>query len=225
MVLAGPGFGKTAFASSVCAAQGDAVLAVHLCRSDDDQSRDPVAIVKSLAVQLARSVPEFRAALASDLDALRATVSDPKASGRSLLGDLIVKPIRKLARSERGLVVIDGLDECERDGGANPLLDLLSGGLGRSLPPWLGVLVTSRPEDNVKKVLAAMPPTRCRVTHADGAESTDETRDEARDDIKRYLESRLAGRLRHVAGGGVVRKRLTRGDVHFLHASSRARRL
>ena len=93
VVLAGPGFGKTTFASSVCAAQGDTVLAVHLCRSDDDQSRDPVAIVKSLAVQLARSVPEFRAALASDLDALRATVSDPKASARSLLGDLIVKPL------------------------------------------------------------------------------------------------------------------------------------
>jgi len=41
-------------------------------------------------------------------------------------------------------------------------------------------------------VLAAMPPTRCRVTHADGDESTDEARGEARDDIQRFLESRLA---------------------------------
>ena len=33
-----------------------------------------------------------------------------------------------------------------------------------------------------------------------------------------YLTSRLPGCLRHVAGGGVVRKRLARGDVHILHA-------
>ena len=33
-----------------------------------------------------------------------------------------------------------------------------------------------------------------------------------------HLTSRLPGCLRHVAGGGVVRKRLTRGDVHILHA-------
>ena len=32
------------------------------------------------------------------------------------------------------------------------------------------------------------------------------------------LTSRLPGCLRHVAGGGVVRKRLARGDVHILHA-------
>ena len=33
-----------------------------------------------------------------------------------------------------------------------------------------------------------------------------------------HLTSRLPGCLRHIAGGGVVRKRLTRGDVHILHA-------
>lgn len=189
-VLAGPGFGKTAFASSVCAAQGDAVVAVHLCRSDDDQSRDPVAVVKSIAAQLAQAVPEYREALARDLEAVRTKVDDPKASARSLLRCLVVEPLRTLKPPTTSkLIVIDGLDECERDGGENPLLDLVTGGLGRSLPPWIGVLVTSRPGDSAR-IQGALEAMRGRslVAHADAADHAEE----GKRDIERYLEGRVA---------------------------------
>ena len=84
-VLAGPGFGKTAFAASVCAAQVGALVAVHLCRSDDGESRNPVAFVRSLAAQLVQSLPGYGAALAGRLGALRAKADDPNATALSLL--------------------------------------------------------------------------------------------------------------------------------------------
>ena len=178
-VLAGPGFGKTAFVASVCASQGDAVLAVHLCRSDDGPSRDATAFVKSIAAQLALSVPAYCEALVRDAGALRGKVDDPGATALSLLRDLIVEPLCRSGGG--GLIVVDGLDECERDDGTNPLLELLSGAEFARLPPGIGVLVTSRPEANV---VASMASARCSVvvSHADTSDP-----EEARRDILRFL--------------------------------------
>ena len=180
-VLAGPGFGKTAFVASVCASQGDAVRAVHLCRSDDGPSRNATAFVKSIAAQLAQSVPAYCEALVRSAGALRGKVDDPGATALSLLRDLVVDPLCKSGGG--GLIVIDGLDECEREDGANPLLELLSGAVFARLPPGFGVLVTSRPEANV---VASLASARCSVvvSHADTSDP-----EEARRDIQRFLES------------------------------------
>ena len=131
------------------------------------------------------------------------------------LDALVVEPLRDLERGGGAgegslLVVIDALDECERDGGENPLLELVARGLSR-LPPWVGVLVTSRPEDNVVAALSGERGRRCVVCHAE----TDHP-DEAKRDIRLFLERSplLLG-----AEEGVVAAIVERSESRFLYVT------
>ena len=70
VLLAGPGFGKSAIVARYCLLHPDAVLAVHLCSHNDARKRDPHRLVRSLAYQIAQSLPAFRSALEAEAGAL-----------------------------------------------------------------------------------------------------------------------------------------------------------
>ena len=161
VLLGGPGFGKTAIVAQLVARQREAVLGVHLCRHSDQLKRDPRQMIASLAYQLAQALPEFRAKLEAPQVISRLS-QKAELEVAALFGLLLVEPLHgieppPLHEGGRYLLVIDALDEAEYDL-KNDLLKLIAREFDK-LPPWLGVLVTSRPEVHIKEMLKKLQPT------------------------------------------------------------------
>jgi WD40 repeat protein len=152
-ITAAPGVGKTALVTWLCAKRPD-VAAFHLCRHGDAYKTDPRRIVCSLVYQLASQLPDYATRLNGA--ALEELAVD--ASARTLFDALLTQPLSKgyAAPKRPVLVVIDALDEATRDG-HNELAELLGSEWGGT-PPWLRLVLTSRPEREVSFPLQALTP-------------------------------------------------------------------
>ena len=109
-----------------------------------------------MADQLAQTLPAYRALLeADDAEALRSRLNDAKRDPSSAWDQAVVAPLARIAPpAPRLLLVVDALDEAlehRPDTTGAPgltIVDLLAQHTGR-LPPWLRVLATSRPREEV----------------------------------------------------------------------------
>lgn len=162
-----PGVGKSAFAAQLTHLRGDVVIAAQFCEWDKPDHRNAPRVVRSLAFQLAARLPDYRKILLTlpeiaDLDGKDAA---------ELFDYLLANPLRSVINGgrERYLIVIDALDEAG-EAGRNPLVEMLARNAQR-LPDWLGLVVTSRPEFDVKTPMQAMNPfpldTRSESNRAD----------------------------------------------------------
>jgi WD40 repeat protein len=152
-LCAEPGWGKSAVIARLAHAGGARVLAVHFCRHDESLTRDAREFVRSLAYQMASQITDYRQAL---LSVCRAWSDRP--FGDCLPGDLFHLLIREPLRSAsidggrihegRLLIAIDALDEALDPDGQSELLDLLARTID-TLPDWIGLVITSRPESAV----------------------------------------------------------------------------
>ncbi|KAK7005421.1 NACHT domain-containing protein [Favolaschia claudopus] len=142
---------KSAIAQSLCEAlQDQTSLGGSFFFKRGHLSRGNAArLWPTIAYQLARSSPSFKAAIATRL------TSDPALVNKSLptqLQQLLIDPYHDAAASiDRNLVVIiDGLDECEDEARQQEILRSLP----RFLPcrPRLRILIVSRPETHIKQV-------------------------------------------------------------------------
>ena len=99
VLLAGPGFGKTAIVARLVAMQRDQVLAVHLCRHNDAEKRNPRLMIQSLAYQIAQALPAFRAVLEERLESVAASVGGGDAiSVKRLLDELLLQPLSAIEK-------------------------------------------------------------------------------------------------------------------------------
>ena len=160
-LCADPGWGKSAVMGRLAHAQRARVLAVHFCRHDEADTRQPHRVISSLAYQMASQLPDYRSRL---LEVVRARADGDAASAGDLFRQLIQEPLactidggRTAAETPEGevagqhhrrLIVIDALDECIDDDGSSELLDVLSERF-RALPNWLGLVVSSRKDTAV----------------------------------------------------------------------------
>ena len=157
-LCADPGWGKSAVMGRLAHAQRARVLAVHFCRHDEADTRQPHRVISSLAYQMASQLPDYRSQL---LEVVRDRTDWESASAGDLFRQLIQEPLactidggRAMAETFEGqaagqhhrrLIVIDALDECVDENGRSELLDVLSERF-RALPNWLGLVVSSRRE-------------------------------------------------------------------------------
>jgi WD40 repeat protein len=154
MVLtADPGVGKSVFAAEVCrkyAEQGQ-LAAFHFCKYNNSDYRNPRMIIESLASNMCDNVTGFRAKLDDQLQRnhSKETISD---AFRVLLND----PLHALEKRETLLLVIDALDE-SNVAGKSEFLELISEEFPK-LPPWIKILITSRPELPVREELQHLNP-------------------------------------------------------------------
>lgn len=164
VLLAGPGFGKTAIVSRIHQKMREKVIAIHLCHHKDSGKRDPRRMIVSLAYQLSVKFAQLREALEDVRKAegkLRA--SSINVGTQALADRLLFEPLAKLsapidvARDGRFLIIIDALDEAEHSA-KNVLLELVARDFTK-LPEWLALLVTARPDIAVRKKLARLRPT------------------------------------------------------------------
>jgi hypothetical protein len=144
LITGGPGSGKTMLATWL-AGQRREVVAWHFCRAGHSEKNDPRRWVTSAAFQLASQLPEYGHRLAAlNLESML----DRATSSTALFDLLFVEPAATLSTPDHPMVlIVDALDEATT-AGRNPLSHLLAEAF-RRVPPWLRLLVTTRPEPGV----------------------------------------------------------------------------
>ena len=171
------GVGKSALAVWLCDRRPE-IAAFHYCRFGNSERMDPRKVLFSLAYQLSTQLPDYQSRLnVLPLDRLRGD-----ANVRSLFERLFVEPLNGLTLSDgRGPVVmlIDALDEATENG-RNELSSLIGTEFNRT-PPWLRLIVTSRPQEaEINFALQALD-----------SWQLDAGREENLEDIRRYLRRQL----------------------------------
>jgi tetratricopeptide (TPR) repeat protein len=168
-----PGCGKSAFAAWITAQHLCNVVALNLCDWRLVDRRDPLRVISTLAWQLARRVAELRPRLVAVLGPLMEK-DDKGVSGLDRLDAfarfdrLIIQPLKSCGidggqSADRLLLVLDGLDETVAAPAAIGLrqpdatLVKLLANQGPLLPTWVGLLVTSRPEQPMSRDFAGLP--------------------------------------------------------------------
>jgi len=123
LLYGGPGIGKSTFSATLLQRRGgDAVAAHHFCKFSDERRRAAIPALRSIAFQLARSLPELR----PDYAALTADAVDALTDVREAFKMLLALPLA--AAAARGalpasvVVLVDALDEAEDARGDNALL-------------------------------------------------------------------------------------------------------
>jgi hypothetical protein len=154
-ISAGPGWGKSAVAARLAHSARSHVMAVHVCRYDQPSTRDARVAIRSIAFQMATQLGDYREQLvrmAHD----QVPLEDMNAS--EMFAKLLSNPLAYMVGGQddtdgRRLIVIDGLDE-SIESGKSELMTLIASEF-RRLPPWLGLVVTSRPEAPIRRQLGS----------------------------------------------------------------------
>ena len=155
ILTAGPGTGKSVLSAKICQQykERSQLAGCHFCDFKKSDCRNPLRILESLACQMCENVDGFRDKLDEILRHYhsRKSLSD---AFRVLLSE----PLHALDRREPMLIVVDALDESKTDD-KSEFLELISDEFP-DLPKWIKILITSRPELQVKKKLEHFNPLR-----------------------------------------------------------------
>ena len=154
MILkAGPGIGKSVLSAKVCEdySKRGKLAARHFCDFRKSNYSKPSNILQSLASQMCDNVDGFHDKLTEILG---------RNPSRESLSDaftvLLNEPLHALDRREPMLIVVDALDE-SKTADKSEFLELISDEFPE-LPEWIKILITSRPELQVKKKLEHFNP-------------------------------------------------------------------
>ena len=203
-ILGDTGIGKSAIASWLCHHREE-LAAFHLFRHGDARKSDPASCIRSIAYQLATQFPELQEHL-SGLD-LRSLASE--SSPRTLFDALIAEPLATLSIKADGprTLLLDAVDEAAGET-RNELAELIATEFLKT-PPWLRLILTSRPDPRVMRPLQGLTP------------RTLEPADERNlEDLRGYLEGRLGVK----AGGqptppAAIERIVERSEGSFLYVA------
>jgi len=148
-----PGIGKTSFAHSICERlhNKQRLAGAFFCQRDDANMSELRNILPTLISKLAEIFPPFRRIVANRLR------SDPNLTSKSMKDSLFLDFICNLPRHPKHALVfvIDALDECGDYKNRPILLRVLQDAVGRA--PWLKIIVTSRPENEIQHFFHRLP--------------------------------------------------------------------
>ena len=150
------GMGKTGIMSKLVRTRTGCVIAHHFCRHDDSRKRNPKHVLCSIAYQLATRITRYREHL-EQMDLTNELLADLNVT--ALFDKILREPLSCMTKSPfktRQIILIDALDECDRNG-KNDLLQCIREHF-LELPEWLGFFLTTRPEVNIMKALKKFKP-------------------------------------------------------------------
>lgn len=170
-----PGVGKTAISSWICFKRPE-IIALHLCRYGHAQKSDPRRIIVSMAYQLSTQLKDYE----NQLKMIDLNTNINESNAKTLFDILITQPLYKIRRnSDKPLVIlIDALDEATIDG-KNELAAFIASEFERT-PNWLRLIVTSRPDSEIRYSLQGFTPF-----------ILDASTPENEEDIRKYLYNEL----------------------------------
>ena len=148
-----PGIGKTSLAHSICEKlhNTNRLAGSYFCQRDDANMSDIRNILPTLISKIAEKFPPFRRIVA---DRLR---SDPNLTSKSIKDKFFLDLICNLPRHPKHALVfvIDALDESGDDQNRPVFLKGVTEAASRA--PWLKIIVTSRPEDEIQRFFNRLP--------------------------------------------------------------------
>ena len=148
-----PGIGKTSLAHSICERlhNKQRLAGAFFCQRDDANMSELRNILPTLISKLAEIFPPFRSTVAERLR------NDPNLTSKSMKDSLFLDLICNLPRRpQQALVfVIDALDECGDSKKGPVLLKVLTEAASHA--PWLKIIFTSRPEDEIQNFFNRLP--------------------------------------------------------------------
>ncbi|KAG8692328.1 hypothetical protein FRC08_009843 [Ceratobasidium sp. 394] len=176
------GLGKSSVAASVCQRLKDQnrLAASFFCKRDDSSLRDPRCLLNTTVYGLAIRHESYRRAVTAAIE------EDPQICAANIpiqYSSLVETPLKSLGhqKTPRSLViVIDALDETQRDESRASLLTCLRKMC--QLVPWLKIVVTSRPDDDIKTEFGC-----------EGVTPLDIADHDATNDILTFVRHRMAG--------------------------------
>ncbi len=174
-IVGKPGVGKTAIAAWLCSNRRE-IAAFYLCVYGHTQKSDPRNCVLSIAYQLSTQLHEYQLRLNS----LKLEKIVAESNARTLFDTLINQPLSHNfpKPDHRVIILIDALDEAT-EGGTNQLASFLASEFAKT-PPWLSLIITSRPDPQVKYPLQCFSPYE-----------VDTSAPESEKDIRLYLTQEL----------------------------------
>ncbi|MFM0223096.1 P-loop domain-containing protein [Paraburkholderia dipogonis] len=188
LICADFGVGKSAFMAELTSdAHGLPIVAYHFCHHDTIETLNPATFVRSVAAQLAASLPAYRSAVEADPDARR-WLDDVQLDPASAFERAVIGPLNVIdSPAAPYVLLVDALDEAldfeSVAAGSRPatIVRLLAA-RARRLPTWLRILATSR---RVQEVLQSVQSAfRCEKLDGEDARNLD--------DIRRYVAARCA---------------------------------
>lgn len=209
LITANAGMGKSVIASKLCChfAEQGILAGCFFFQYNKVRRSNPVSVVHTLAYFLCYNVPPFRSEFAKHVSSLTSkTIASCTAA--ELFTLLILEPIGKLTLSDVKVFVIDALDECDCRCHSEMVRLILRE--FTKLPKWLSVIITSRADENIRKLKQIRP----RI-HLDPQDQQNLS------DITHFLKSILADRVDpsslHDAVGLLVKK--SEGLFLYFHYS------
>jgi WD40 repeat protein/serine/threonine protein kinase/endogenous inhibitor of DNA gyrase (YacG/DUF329 family) len=180
LIVGEPGIGKSAIAAALIHRNIEGqVLAYHCCRTDTPETLAPASFVRSLAGMLCARLPEYAKALecASVINSLRRADTDPESAFEAA----VLAPLHKIKQlqTKRCYLLIDALDESLARAGPPTIFDVLCTRLDR-LPPWLGLIATTRNDPGVLNPLRSL---RVQIISAQDPKNLD--------DVRQFIRSQL----------------------------------
>jgi WD40 repeat protein/serine/threonine protein kinase len=208
LIVGEPGIGKSAIVATLVHRNLDGqVLAYHCCRTDTPATLEPASFVRSLAGMFSARLPEYTEALAcsSTINSLRRADTDPESAFEAA----VLVPLHKIRQPQkkRHYLLIDALDESLIRARPPTIFDVLCTRLDR-LPPWLGLIATTRNDPSVLNPLRSL---RVQIITAQDPKN--------QDDVRRFIRFRLReAPFRRKAK--IDRKILARFEDDLLRASA-----
>ncbi|KAG8709222.1 hypothetical protein FRC09_000787, partial [Ceratobasidium sp. 395] len=150
------GLGKSSIATSVCARldKDSALASSFFCKRDSKELRDPLRVLTTIIHGLALRWQAYRDAV---IDVISNDSELPNKHIQPLYSSLVSGPLGTLAETTRPtrtlVVVVDALDECGDPDTRKQLLACLHSLSERE--SWLRVIVTSRPEQDIREFFAS----------------------------------------------------------------------
>ena len=203
-----PGIGKSAFAAKLVHQSNSAIIGFFKCEFQGNKSPEVSAseCIRTLAYQLATRLPDYRLKLLYQQLIDKEKVE--KKSSDDLFTYLITEPLNvlgKIPEATRLAIVIDALDEAGRNDGTNALADLMYKHAD-NLPPWLGIIVTSRPEPYLEQQFS-----KFEATLIEGGT------EENLQDLKDYLQEQLAPSITETKRTEIINQVIEKSGGTFLY--------
>lgn len=203
-----PGIGKSAFAAKLVHQSNSAIVGFFKCEFQGSKSPEESAseCIRTLAYQLATRLPDYRTKLLYQQLINKDKIS--KKTADDLFTYLITEPLNlsgKIPEATRLALVIDALDEAGRNDGTNALADLIYKHADK-LPPWLGIIVTSRPEPYLEQQLG-----KFESTPIEGG--TEQNLQDLRD----YLNERLDPSIQESQRSAIIDQVIDKSGGTFLY--------
>ena len=167
-ITAEAGYGKTALAVYLSETHPSST-SIHFCQYDYKESKDPSYMLRILIYELSTQIEAYsKVLLGIDIeDKLRGTPVH-------IFTELLLEPLLTIETPSKDLFfIIDALDEAQDENGNNFIVDLISKRFS-ALPKWLNIVITSRPEPELRRKLKVFNPIELKADEENNLEDLTE---------------------------------------------------